>query len=214
MPTNIQQLPLIQARITHADNEDLLASFAFMTAGTAAGYPLASNQGNATIGPVTTSAGAKIGDSKVQVASVMSGVATYLVFDPDGGVIGIGTSGVPFNQGGLSFTLSANTVAMQTGDAYTIVVLGKPLDLTGITFAMQVRTEATDAVVYADANTSNGQLLNGLTAGTLGIVIPQNVQPFKPGSYGFDILASGDNLDRRAVTGPLIVEAGYTKPSA
>ncbi len=213
MPTNIAYLPLIQGADQVGDNEDWLSSIAFSTAGSGGGYPSAGNAGNATVGPVSVTNGAKIGDTSVVVTSMNDTTATFLVTDPDGARVGFGASGVPFQQGGLSFTIMPGSQASQAGDSFVIAVTAAPLDLTGITFAMQVRQTATAALVYADATTANGQLVNGGTTGVLGISVPQEAMTIPVGTYGFDIVATGDGISRRCVRASLTVVAGYTQNS-
>jgi hypothetical protein len=65
-----------------------------------------------------------------------------------------------------SVTLSA--AATQTAAAIGLTFQPLPLDITGISFLMQVRTAATNAGVYLEMSTANGLLLNGGTSGVFG----------------------------------------------
>jgi hypothetical protein len=65
-----------------------------------------------------------------------------------------------------SVTLSA--AATQTAAAIGLTFQPLPLDITGISFLMQVRTAATNAGVYLEMSTDNGLLINGGTSGVFG----------------------------------------------
>lgn len=68
-----------------------------------------------------------------------------------------------------------------------------PIDITGIFFEAQVRSEAKDIKVWVDASSENGLLVNGGPDGTLSWRIPLSVMTkVTPGNYVTDIRANAD----------------------
>jgi hypothetical protein len=86
---------------------------------TATATAKATNTGNATCGTVSCNGYAP----KVGVYTVNFSAATKFVLeDPDGDVIGHGTTGTALNAGGLSFTITAGSTAFIASDAFAITV--------------------------------------------------------------------------------------------
>jgi hypothetical protein len=92
-----------------------------------------------------------------------------------------------------------------------------PIDLTGYSAHMQVRTQAgaPDPPVL-DLNTADGTILLGGTAGTVTINIPSSMmQPIQAGSYRYDLnLISGDTVPvvTKLIAGSFKVTAAVTDP--
>ncbi|MBP6010615.1 MAG: head decoration protein [Alphaproteobacteria bacterium] len=80
------------------------------------------NTGNGTPGAITVGGAAKLGRYRLTVFGVNP--ATFSVIDPEGVFVGIGTAGVPFTGGGLTFTLSNGGAAFVGGDGFSITVSG------------------------------------------------------------------------------------------
>ena len=158
-----------------------------ITAGAATAAAQAGNTGNATSSAVTTGVNVQPGVYKVEFLSA----TRFVVFAPDGALVGDGATGTAFSAGGhLTFTITAGVTAMVAGDGFNITVaagngtyVGWAENLTngaakiaGILYAPQIGTApatiiARDAVVnYAHLTHSGGKdnVIAGLLA--LGIV--------------------------------------------
>lgn len=112
------------------------------SAGTAVGAAVAGNTGNGTMGTVTVSAGAKEGVYLLTITTAASNAGTFVVEDPDGITVGVGTVAVAFSKGGLAFTLADGATDFVVGDQFTITVTttaGENEDdrLFGMTFEAQ-----------------------------------------------------------------------------
>ncbi|WAR42927.1 head decoration protein [Methylomonas rapida] len=92
----------------------LTASSAKAVAGT--------NTGAGAMGAITVSNAAKPGDYTLKIIKTATGAGDFQVTDPDGVVVGIGTVGVAFSGGGLSFTLADGDPDFAVGDTFTITV--------------------------------------------------------------------------------------------
>jgi hypothetical protein len=138
------------------------------------------------------------------VATLVTGqpVAGYGI--PAGTVI----AGIPSTT-----TVTLSNPVTQTAAAIGLTFQPLPLDLTGISFLMQVRTAVTDASVYLNLSTGNGLLLNGGLTGILsGDVAPSNLGSLPITGAGSalvtDIVASamdGGPVNLMAVSGPASV---------
>lgn len=78
--------------------------------------------GGGALGAITVGADAKAGDYVLTVIKAASSAGDFQVVDPDGIVVGVGTVGVAFSGGGLSFTLADGTPDFSLGDSITITV--------------------------------------------------------------------------------------------
>lgn len=86
---------------------------------TAAATAKTGNTGNATCGTVSCNGYAP----KVGIYTVEFDAATkFVVEDPDGVVIGHGTTGAAFSSGGIGFTITAGSTAFVGGDSFAITV--------------------------------------------------------------------------------------------
>ncbi len=138
------------------------------------------------------------------VAALVTGqpVAGYGI--PDGTVI----SGIPT---ATSVTLS-NT-ASQTAAAIGLTFLPLPLDLTGISFLMQVRAASNAAAVYLEMSTDNGRFLNGGTSGVIGgDALPDELASLPLTAAGTSLVtdivataADGGPVNLMAMSGPASV---------
>jgi hypothetical protein len=80
------------------------------------------NTGNGTMGSVTVAADAQVGIYRLRVVEAASNAGQFQVIDPAGDVVGIGTVGVAFSGGGLSFTLADGSSDFVVGDGFDITV--------------------------------------------------------------------------------------------
>lgn len=129
----------------------VLGKFIASPTGTAAA--VAGNTGNGTMGAVTVTSNKdlKIGTYKVTIVKAAANAGDFVVTDPDGKVVGLGTVAVAFAQAGLAFTLADGATDFVVGDAFTIAVAGtekyKLVEATATD-----GTEVAKVVVVGDAN--------------------------------------------------------------
>jgi len=79
-----------------------------------------SNDGNGTVGTVTLGSTAKLGDYYVTFLAATK----FKVTDPDGIIVGKGSTGTVFTGGGLSFTITAGATAFSAGDMFKLTASG------------------------------------------------------------------------------------------
>lgn len=80
------------------------------------------NTGNGTMGAITVGAGAQPGVYNLKVTKAAANAGDFQVVDPQGDVAGVGTVGVAFSGGGLSFTLADGATDFVVGDTFAITV--------------------------------------------------------------------------------------------
>ena len=93
-----------------------------VTVGAVTSAAYAGNTGNGTMGAVTLSAGAKAGVYKLTIIEPGTNVGKFIVEDPTGIIIGIGTVAAAFSAGGLAFTLADGATDFVSGDGFNITV--------------------------------------------------------------------------------------------
>lgn len=93
---------------------------ALLTGGVATATALGANTGNGTFGPIVASSAARVGTYAVE----FDDATHFVIADPSGQQVGHGTTGVAFNAGGLSFTITAGATAFAPGDSFAIGVVG------------------------------------------------------------------------------------------
>ncbi len=89
------------------------------------------NTGNATMSAITIGSGAKLGIYTIRMLTA----TTYVVEDPDGNVIGNGSTGVAFSDD-IGFTMTVGGTPMVAGDGFDVTVSATsygPLDLAATT---------------------------------------------------------------------------------
>lgn len=94
-----------------------------ITAGTATATADSGNSGAATVGTITVTAPAKVGNYRLTITSA-GATGSFIVTDPDGVVVGTGAVGTAFSEGGLAFTVTDAGADPALGDAYTLAVSG------------------------------------------------------------------------------------------
>ena len=206
--TAILQLPRLVIACATAANEDWRDGFTFDTAGEAVGYPAPSNIGNGYVSNPMIVPGAYVG---VYVIS-LTGANAFLVSDPNGTFLGSCLVGAPWSRSGVTFNLISGSTAFVAGDTFEVSVLPGPVDLTGLTFEMDVRA-GTSSNSYLYASTENGWLVNGGASGALGFAVPQvEMIPLPPGTLVADILAHGDGVTRCCAELTITHKRGVTAP--
>jgi hypothetical protein len=88
-----------------------------------AGVAGSGNVGNGTIGSLSFTYAAQIGDYTV----AMTSATAFTVTDPRGVQIGTGTAGTGFNTGGIAFTITSGGTAFAGGDSFVVSVGGLEL---------------------------------------------------------------------------------------
>lgn len=116
------------------ENVTLSASLGALDAGTVMGRKLSGgsatatattgNSGNGTMGTITVSAAAKIGNYNLVVVEPGSDAGAFIVTDPDGEIVKKGAVASAFSAGGLAFTLADGAMDFAAGDSFTIAVTG------------------------------------------------------------------------------------------
>jgi len=110
-------IPFGQPAFRGSNDHGVIAGAAF--AATAVATANAGNTGNATSSVPVVSAGAAAG---AYVVSFISATAYNVTNAATGAFVGRGATGVAFNTGGLSFTITAGGTPMVAGDGFTIAV--------------------------------------------------------------------------------------------
>jgi hypothetical protein len=90
--------------------------------GAASAAATGGNTGNGTMGSITVSAGAVLGDYKLTISAAATDAGTFLLEKPDGSIVGAGTVGAAFSKGGLAFTVADGGTDFVVGDSFTITV--------------------------------------------------------------------------------------------
>lgn len=113
-----------------------------------------------------------------------------------------------------SITLSAPVTV--TDAAANLTFQPMPLDLTGISFGLQVRPSADSPVLLLDVSTAAGTMINGGATGQLAFnVPPDSLSDLAVGNYVADIVATGDgrvvNLFQTNGPASLIVRQSVTR---
>lgn len=79
------------------------------------------NTGTGTMGAITVTSAAKVGTYKLVVVEAASNAGNFIVYDPDGVIVGQGDVASAYSSGGLAFTISDATDFV-AGDGFDIVV--------------------------------------------------------------------------------------------
>jgi len=116
---------------------------------TPVGTAFAGNVGNATIGTLSNLPFAITGTYLVDFFTATS----FLVFDPMGRFLGVGTTGVAFNAGNqIQFTITAGGTAMTRSDGFSIVAAMKTILIENMVFKTGLlSTDPVTAQVTAQA---------------------------------------------------------------
>lgn len=128
----------------------VLGSFIASPVGTAGAVV---GTGNGAMGSitVTSNAGLQLGKYTLRITKTVANAGDFVLLDPQGKVVGIGSVGTAFNQAGFSFTLADGATDFVAGDYL-------PITVTGTVKYKLVESTATDGtevakvVLVGDAN--------------------------------------------------------------
>ena len=95
-----------------------------LVSGSAAAVAGAGNTGNGTMGSITVSSHAKIGQYILRIAVASSNAGAFELLNSSGSVIGTGNVASAFVGNGLAFTLADGSTDFIVGDTFTITVTG------------------------------------------------------------------------------------------
>lgn len=127
-------------------------------AGTAIATALPGNTGNGVFGAITVGAGSLPGTYRLLVIAAAAAAGTFQLEDPDGVLVEIGTVGVAFSSGGLSFTLADGATDFAVGDGFTIAVDPGSGAYAAYSAAAADGTEVAAAILYdAAADSASNQ---------------------------------------------------------
>ncbi|MCJ2053981.1 hypothetical protein [Methylobacterium sp. J-070] len=154
------------------------------------------NVGNGGLAVTAVDVGARRGINLLTITSVVGGFTSFTVTAPPGTVTGQGVAGVQVYAGGLTLMLSQGSTPFAVGDTFAISVLPTPLDISGLTFALDARAarDAATVALQASSAPADGSVptINaGTTGGNVAMRVPRAIMArCPPGTYPFDILAS------------------------
>lgn len=97
---------------------------------------------------VVVSAGAKVGKHKLVIIEPGTNAGKFIHFDPDGIVVGVGTVGVAYNQGGIATTIPDGATDFSSGEGFDVDVAAGSGKYRAIDFASAVGAEVAVAVLY------------------------------------------------------------------
>ena len=111
---------------------------------------------------------------------------------------------LPQISGSLTIATNAD---LRAALQFTQAGSSTPLDLTGISFHMQVRLGSDLTRIALDLSTANGLLINGGPNGLLSWLVPApQLAQIAPGAYVADLIAEGDGaIVNLCQNGPLTV---------
>jgi hypothetical protein len=133
-----------------------------ITTGSTATAVAGSNTGNGVMGAITVGSGAIPGVYVLKVTKAAANAGDFEVIDPQGDVMGVGTVGVAFNTGGLSFTLADGATDFIVNDSFNITVAVGSLKYVLAT-AAAIDGSAVPVAILADyAAASGGDVTAGI----------------------------------------------------
>lgn len=95
-----------------------------LVSGSAAAVAGASNTGNGTMGSITVSSHAKVGQYVLRITVASSNAGAFELLNSNGSVVGTGNVASAFVGAGLAFTLADGATDFIVGDTFTITVTG------------------------------------------------------------------------------------------
>lgn len=95
-----------------------------LVSGSAAAVAGASNTGNGTMGSITVSSHAKIGQYVLRITVASSNAGAFELLNANGSVVGTGNVASAFVGAGLAFTLADGSTDFIVGDTFVITVTG------------------------------------------------------------------------------------------
>ena len=95
-----------------------------LVSGSAAAVAGAANTGNGTMGTITVSSHAKIGQYVLRITVASSNAGAFELLNSNGSVVGTGNVASAFVGAGLAFTLADGSTDFIVGDTFVITVTG------------------------------------------------------------------------------------------
>lgn len=95
-----------------------------LVSGSAAAVAGAGNTGNGTMGTITVSSHAKVGQYVLRITVASSNAGAFELLNSNGSVVGTGNVASAFVGAGLAFTLADGAVDFIVGDTFVITVTG------------------------------------------------------------------------------------------
>ncbi len=126
--------------------------------GAAASAADAGNTGDGVMGAVTVGASAQAGVYVLTITKATANAGDFQVVDPQGDVVGVGTVGVEFAGGGLTFTLADGAADFIVGDTFTITVAAGSGKYKEWNPANTDGSQTACAVLWDDVDASGGDL--------------------------------------------------------
>lgn len=120
------------------------------------------NTGNGAMGAVTASGLVQEGKYKVQIVKAVANAGDFEVIDPRGVLVGVGSVGVLYNAGGLSFTLADGAADFIVGDSFTITVTALTMKYKLATTAATDGSQVCEVILVDPADPSGGDVLAGV----------------------------------------------------
>lgn len=208
--TNILSIIPRRQDIRTQTNVDWTDGFPIYGAGTPGVIRGVGMVGNGSLTVSSTDPLTPLGPYVVTISTVgtFTGV---VVTDPAGSVIGHGLVGQSFAAGGFVLRLTQGTTAFALGDAFAIQPVPVPLDISGIAWALQVRTSPDAAAVAFAASSapedgSEPTILTDDAGGVAGLLVPYAAmarERFAPGAYAYDLIAIAEKRRVLAYYGAL-----------
>jgi Bacteriophage lambda head decoration protein D len=138
-----------QVTLALGNNLEAGAVVGEITLGAGSSAPGGGNTGNGVMGAITVGASAQVGDYVLTITKAAVDAGDFQVVDPQGDVIGVGTVGVAFSGGGISFTLADGAADFVVGDTFTITVAGGSGKYAELDPAAADGSQAAAGVLYA-----------------------------------------------------------------
>jgi len=117
------------------------------------------NTGNGVMGAITVVDGAQAGIYRLVITQAVTNAGNFELIDPQGDVAGLGTVGVAFSNGGLSFTLADGATDFVVGDKFLITVVATSVKYTALAPAATDGSEVAAGILwdYCDASAADKQ---------------------------------------------------------
>lgn len=187
--------------VTIAAGADLVAGTVVgkIIAGAATGATPSANTGDATIGTVSRSSGAKVGVYTIKCfkksSSTSNDDALFEVKDPDGIVVGTAAQTVAF-AGPVNFTISGDTsTATAVGDSHTVTVAAGSGQYTRIDLTATTGAEIAAGILLNDADAASATVDSAILARGPAILVQNGLTYNASASAGNKATINAQLLD-------------------
>lgn len=120
------------------------------------------NTGNGVMGAVTAAGLAQEGVYQLRLTKAVANAGDFEVIDPRGVLVGVGSVGVAYNAGGLSFTLADGATDFVVGDTFAITVSALTTKYKLSTAAATDGSEVPEVILADAADPSGGDVSVGV----------------------------------------------------